>query len=80
MFSSTIWDFLIQLCMGVQWGADGTTRNMQAKVDILPDGANWAGFGTGVNEMPVMAQAVLPSLTSHARVAPCTQIRVAGVR
>jgi uncharacterized protein (DUF849 family) len=57
---------LFQLCMGIKWGADGTTRNMQAMVDNLPAGANWAGFGIGANEMPIVAQAAL--LGGHARV------------
>jgi uncharacterized protein (DUF849 family) len=57
---------LFQLCMGIRWGADGSTRNMQTMVDNLPDGANWAGFGIGANEMPMVAQAAL--LGGHARV------------
>lgn len=57
---------LFQLCMGIRWGADGTTRNMQTMVDNLPDGANWAGFGIGSNEMPMVAQTAL--LGGHARV------------
>jgi uncharacterized protein (DUF849 family) len=50
---------LFQLCMGVKWGAEGTTRNMQTMVDNLPDKANWAAFGLGANEMPMAAQAAL---------------------
>jgi len=57
---------LFQLCMGIKWGADGTTRNMQTMVDNLPEGANWAGFGIGANEMPMVAQAAL--LGGQARV------------
>jgi len=57
---------LFQLCMGIRWGADGSTRNMQTMVDNLPDGANWAGFGIGANEMPMVAQAAL--LGGHVRV------------
>jgi uncharacterized protein (DUF849 family) len=50
---------LFQLCMGVKWGAQGTTRNMQTMVDNLPEEANWAAFGLGANEMPMAAQAAL---------------------
>jgi uncharacterized protein (DUF849 family) len=57
---------LFQLCMGIKWGAEGTTRNMQTMVDNLPEGANWAGFGIGANETPIVAQAAL--LGGHARV------------
>ena len=28
-------------------------------VEALPDNCNWAGFGTGAMEMPMVAQAVL---------------------
>ncbi|MDO8863657.1 3-keto-5-aminohexanoate cleavage protein [Haliea sp. E1-2-M8] len=57
---------LFQICMGVRWGAQGSTRNMQTMVDNLPTGANWAGFGLGANEMPMVAQAAL--LGGHTRV------------
>jgi uncharacterized protein (DUF849 family) len=57
---------LFQLCMGVKWGAEGLTRNMQAMVDNLPEGANWAAFGLGANEMPMAAQAAL--MGGHVRV------------
>lgn len=57
---------LFQLCMGIKWGAGGTTRNMQTMVDNLPEGANWAAFGIGANEMPMAAQAAL--LGGHVRV------------
>ncbi|MEX0827474.1 MAG: 3-keto-5-aminohexanoate cleavage protein [Haliea sp.] len=57
---------LFQICMGVRWGAQGSTRNMQTMVDNLPAGANWAGFGLGANEMPMVAQAAL--LGGHTRV------------
>jgi uncharacterized protein (DUF849 family) len=35
------------------------SRNFMAMVDQLPQGANWAGFGVGAMEMPMVAQAVL---------------------
>jgi uncharacterized protein (DUF849 family) len=57
---------LFQLCMGVKWGAEGLTRNMQTMVDNLPEGANWAAFGLGANEMPMAAQAAL--MGGHVRV------------
>lgn len=57
---------LFQLCMGVKWGAEGLTRNMQTMVDNLPEGSNWAAFGLGANEMPMAAQAAL--LGGHVRV------------
>jgi uncharacterized protein (DUF849 family) len=50
---------LFQVCLGIRWGAAAVTRNFVAMVDQLPEGANWAGFGVGAMEMPMVAQAVL---------------------
>jgi 3-dehydrocarnitine:acetyl-CoA trimethylamine transferase len=57
---------LFQVCMGVRWAAEATPRNFMAMVDNLPPEANWAGFGVGRMEMPMVAQAVL--LGGHVRV------------
>ena len=50
---------LFQICLGIRWGAAADTRNFLAMVDQLPPGSNWAGFGVGVMEMPIVAQAIL---------------------
>jgi uncharacterized protein (DUF849 family) len=50
---------LFQVCLGIRWGAEADTRNFTAMVDKLPPGCNWAGFGVGAMEMPMVAQAVL---------------------
>jgi uncharacterized protein (DUF849 family) len=50
---------LFQICLGIPWGADATTENMVAMRNALPPGANWASFGVGRMEMPMVAQAVL---------------------
>ena len=50
---------LFQVCLGIRWAAEANTRNFLAMVDQLPPGANWAGFGVGAMEMPMVAQAVL---------------------
>jgi len=50
---------LFQICLNVRWAAQATTRNFQAMVDNLPDGANWGGFALGSLEMPMVAQAAL---------------------
>ena len=57
---------LFQLCMGIPWGVPADLRLMQAMVDLLPAGANWAGFGIGRMQMRMAAQAVL--LGGHVRV------------
>lgn len=50
---------LFQVCLGVRWGAEANPAIFRAMVDELPEGSNWAGFGVGAMEMPMVAQAVL---------------------
>jgi uncharacterized protein (DUF849 family) len=50
---------LFQICLGIRWAAEADTRNFLTMVDQLPNGSNWAGFGVGAMEMPMVAQAVL---------------------
>ena len=50
---------LFQVCLGIRWGAEAVPRNFMNMVDQLPEGSNWAGFGVGAMEMPMVAQAVL---------------------
>jgi uncharacterized protein (DUF849 family) len=50
---------LFQICLGIRWAAEADTRNFLTMVDQLPGGSNWAGFGVGAMEMPMVAQAVL---------------------
>ncbi|WP_199543598.1 beta-keto acid cleavage family enzyme [Paraburkholderia kururiensis] len=57
---------LFQLCLGIPWGAPADTTTMKAMVDNLPPGAQWAGFGIGRMQMPMVAQAML--LGGHVRV------------
>ena len=57
---------LFQVCLGIRWGAEADTRNFLTMVDQLPAGSNWAGFGVGAMEMPMVAQAML--LGGNARV------------
>ena len=57
---------LIQLCLGIAWGAPANTTSMKSLVDQLPANADWASFGIGANQMPMVAQSVL--LGGHVRV------------
>ena len=50
---------LFQVCLGIRWAAEADTRNFLTMVDQLPPGSNWAGFGVGAMEMPMVAQAAL---------------------
>ena len=47
-------------------GAPADTAAMKTMVDMLPEGAVWAGFGISAMEMPMVAQAML--LGGHVRV------------
>jgi len=57
---------LFQLCMGIPYGAPAEPNLLQAMVQLLPKGAQWASFAIGRNQMPWVAQSVL--LGGHARV------------
>jgi uncharacterized protein (DUF849 family) len=50
---------LFQICLGIRWAAEANTASFKTMVDALPEGCNWAGFGTSAMEMPMVAQAVL---------------------
>ncbi|MGB8713518.1 MAG: 3-keto-5-aminohexanoate cleavage protein, partial [Onishia taeanensis] len=59
-------DPLFQLCLGIPWGAEADTETMLAMRNKLPETANWAAFGIGRHQMPMVAQAML--LGGHVRV------------
>ena len=50
---------LFQICLGIPYGAPATTGSMKNMVDMIPKGSNWGAFGIGINQMPMVAQAVL---------------------
>ena len=50
---------LIQLCLGIPWGAPATTATMLSMVQELPAGCNWTSFGVGPSEFPMAMQAVI---------------------
>ncbi|MGB0843497.1 MAG: 3-keto-5-aminohexanoate cleavage protein [Alphaproteobacteria bacterium] len=50
---------LVQLCMGVPWGAPDDLNTFMAMVNNVPDSWTWSAFGLGRNEMPYAAAAVL---------------------
>ena len=57
---------LFQLCLGIPWAAEANADTMLAMRNMLPEGANWVGFGVGRAQMPMVAQSVL--LGGHVRV------------
>lgn len=52
-------DALVQLCMGVPWGAPDDLNTFLAMVNNIPADWNWSAFSLGRNELPYVAAAVL---------------------
>ncbi len=50
---------LVQLCMGVPWGAPDDLNTFMAMVNNIPEGWTWSAFSIGRNELPYVAAAVL---------------------
>jgi len=57
---------LVQLCMGVRWGAPDDLGTFLAMVNNVPDGWTFSAFALGRNQMPFVAAAVLAG--GHVRV------------
>jgi uncharacterized protein (DUF849 family) len=52
-------DALVQLCMGVPWGAPDDLNTFMAMVNNVPADWNWSAFALGRNQMAYVAAAVL---------------------
>ena len=50
---------LVQLCMGVPWGAPDDLNTFMAMVNNVPPAWVWSAFAIGRNEMPYVAASVL---------------------
>ncbi|MGR3571976.1 MAG: 3-keto-5-aminohexanoate cleavage protein [Brevirhabdus sp.] len=50
---------LVQLCMGVPWGAPDDLNTFMAMVNNVPDDWSFSAFGLGRNQMPYVAASVL---------------------
>ncbi len=50
---------LVQLCMGIPWGAPDDLNTFMAMVSAMPAGWIYSAFSIGRNEMPYVAAAVL---------------------
>lgn len=50
---------LVQLCMGIPWGAPDDLNTFMAMVNNVPTDWNWSAFSIGRNEMAYVAAAVL---------------------
>ncbi len=50
---------LVQLCMGVPWGAPDDLNTFMAMVNNVPSDWTWSAFSIGRNELPYVAASVL---------------------
>ncbi len=50
---------LVQLCMGVPWGAPNDLNTFMAMVNNVPSDWNWSAFSLGRDQMPYVAASVL---------------------
>ena len=50
---------LVQLCMGVPWGAPDDLHTFMAMVNAVPEGWTFSAFSLGRSQMPYVAAAVL---------------------
>jgi uncharacterized protein (DUF849 family) len=57
---------LLQLCLGISWGAPATAEGMIAMKSLLPPGVQWSAFGISRAQFPMVAQSVI--LGGHVRV------------
>jgi len=57
---------IYQIVLGAPWGAPATTESLAAMKSLLPRDAQWAAFGVGRSEFPMVAQSFL--LGGHVRV------------
>ncbi len=57
---------MIQLCLGIPYGAPATPEAMILMRNMLPQPCVWAGFGISMQQFPMVAQAVI--LGGHVRV------------
>jgi uncharacterized protein (DUF849 family) len=57
---------MMQICLGIAYGAPATPEAMMLMRNMLPQPCVWAGFGISRQEFPMVAQAVI--LGGHTRV------------
>ena len=50
---------LVQLCMGIPWGAPNDLNTYMAMVNNIPSEWNWSSFSIGRDQMPYVAASVL---------------------
>ena len=58
---------LVQLCMGIPWGAPNDLNTFMAMVNNVPDDWNWSAFSIGRDEMPYVAASGLRIICGSAK-------------
>lgn len=56
---------IVQMCLGVPWGAPATAKNLIAMKEALPEDCIWSAFAVAANSFPMLAQSAL--LGGHVR-------------
>jgi uncharacterized protein (DUF849 family) len=52
-------DPLFQFCLGIPWGAAADAETVSYMKSRIPENSNWAAFGIGRMQMPMVAESVL---------------------
>jgi uncharacterized protein (DUF849 family) len=52
-------DPLYQFCLGIPWGAAADAETISYMKRYLPENGNWAAFGVGRMQMPMVAESVM---------------------
>ncbi|GAB3048786.1 beta-keto acid cleavage family enzyme [Virgibacillus ainsalahensis] len=50
---------MYQFCLGIPWGADADAETISYMKSRIPENADWAAFGIGRMQMPIVAESVL---------------------
>ena len=50
---------MVQLCMGIPWGAPDDIATLMSMVSALPDGWTFSAFSISRNQLPYVAMAIL---------------------
>src|SRR5262249_38035618 len=56
---------MFQICLGISWAQPATSEAMTYMRNLLPAGSPWFAFGISLQQLPMVAQAVLCGGTSR---------------
>ncbi|RSL33084.1 3-keto-5-aminohexanoate cleavage protein [Salibacterium salarium] len=52
-------EMLFQFCLGIPWGAAADAETISYMKQRIPENSNWAAFGIGAMQMPIVAESML---------------------